>query len=53
MTLKSGPKVTYESFVAMDIDEDSSGNKKIKHAEEFVDANAYAEAFAPYVVAKA
>ena len=53
MTLKSGAIIPYESFIAADIDEDSSGNKKIKYAEEFMDANAHAKAFAPYVVAKA
>ena len=53
MTLKSGPTVTYESVLAMDIDEDSGGNKKIRYVEEFIDANAHAKGFAPYMAAKA
>ena len=40
MTLKSGTVVTYESILVLEIDEDPSGNKKIKYTEEFVDANA-------------
>ena len=53
MTLKSGPTVAYESFVAMEFDKDPSGNKKVKHVEEFIDANAHAKGFAPYMAAKA
>ena len=53
MTLKSGPTVTYESCTAIEIADDPSGNKKIKHEDEFIDTNAHAQGFAPYLAAKA
>jgi len=53
VTLKSGSAVTYESFIAMEIGEDASGNQKIKYADEFVDANAYTQGFVPFMPEKA
>jgi len=53
ITLKSGSTITYESFIAMEIDEDASGNRKIKHVEEFIDANAHSQGFAPFLEGKA
>jgi len=53
VTLKSGSIVTYESFVDYHIGEDANGDKKITYGEEFVDANAHAQTFAPFVAEKA
>ena len=55
MKLKSGPTVHYESFISVGIDEDPnlSGDRKVKYIDEFMDANAYSQAFAPYMAAKA
>ena len=52
MALKSGPAVTYESFITVEIAEDPSGDKKVKYIEEFIDTNAFSQAFAPYMAAK-
>ena len=52
MTLKSGSVVPYESFIDYHVGEDPSGDMKIKYAEEFIDANAFADAFAPFMEAK-
>ena len=52
MTLKSGTIVPYESFIEYHIEEDPSGNMKIKYAEEFIDANAFNKGFAPFIEAK-
>ena len=52
MTLKSGSVITYESFTDSHIDEDPSGNMKIRYAEEFIDANTFNDAFAPFTEAK-
>jgi len=48
VTLKSGSIVTYESTTTLEIADDASGNKKIKSVQEFIDANAQAQAFDPY-----
>ena len=47
--LKSGPVVPYESIIRGSMDEDSSGNMKIKYAEEFMDAKTFTQAFAPFL----
>jgi len=52
VTLKSGSIVAYESFASVGVDDDPSGNKKVKHIEEFIDANAQTQAFDPFVAAK-
>jgi len=48
VTLKSGSIVTYESTTTFEIADDASGNKKIRGVQEFIDANAQAQAFDPY-----
>ena len=53
ITLKSGPIVAYESYISLGIDDDSSGNKKIKLAEEFIDAKAQAQGFDPFAAVDA
>jgi len=53
VTLKSGAVVPYESITTLEFEDDASGNKKIKGVQEFIDANAQAQAFDPYLTAKA
>jgi len=53
VVLKSGPTVTYESFIAFEFAEDPSGNKKIKSMDEFIDANAHSRGYAPFWEGKA
>jgi hypothetical protein len=52
VALKSGPTVPYESFITLEIDQDPSGSRQIKRLEEFMDANAFSQAFAPYLAAR-
>jgi hypothetical protein len=47
--LKSGAIVPYEAILDYHIVEDSSGKMKINHAGEFIDANAFTLAFAPFM----
>jgi hypothetical protein len=48
VALKYGPSVTYESCTAFEFAEDPSGDKKIKYAEEFIDANAFSHGFSRF-----
>ena len=52
MTLKSGSVVTYESIINCHMDKDPSGKMKMKLTEEFIDANAFINGFAPFAEAK-
>jgi len=53
VTLKSGSIVTYEATTTLEIADDASGNKKVKSVQEFIDANAHAHAFDPFIAANA